>query len=78
MRARGRKLPFDHALKLHARIKAAALARGLACYPASGCVDGRAGDHVLLAPPYIISEAELDEAAGKLGDAVDAALAGVI
>ena len=77
VRERNGKQPFDPALNLHARVKAAALARGLACHPVAGCVDGRAGDHVLLAPPYIISDAELEEAVGKLGDAVDAALAGV-
>ena len=51
---RATKAPFDPALKLHARVKAAALERGLACYPAGGTVDGVRGDHVLLAPPYIV------------------------
>ena len=55
-----RKTPFDPALQLHARIKREAMARGLMVYPMGGTVDGRHGDHVLLAPPFIASECELD------------------
>src|SRR5690349_13152647 len=51
---RASKAPFDPALKLHARIKREAMARGLMCYPMGGTIDGRQGDHVLLAPPYIV------------------------
>src|SRR5437660_4211986 len=50
---RASRAPFDPGLKLNQRIKAAAFERGLACYPGGGTVDGRSGDHVLLAPPYI-------------------------
>lgn len=50
------KTPFDPALKLHARIKAAAMEQGLMCYPSGGTADGKAGDHVLLAPPFIVGE----------------------
>ena len=46
---------------LHARIKAEAMARGLMVYPMGGTIDGRAGDHVLLAPPFITTPAEIDE-----------------
>ena len=67
--------PFDPARKLHARIKAAALDEGLFCYPGSGTLDGKAGDHVLLAPPFIISEAELDDVTARLATAVERALA---
>jgi len=73
---RSTKEPFDPALKLHAKIKSGAMARGLICYPGGGTVDGTRGDHVLLAPPFIISESEVDELVDKLGGAVDAALAG--
>jgi adenosylmethionine-8-amino-7-oxononanoate aminotransferase len=72
---RATKAPFDPALKLHARIKASAMENGLICYPSGGTVDGARGDHVLLAPPFIISPAQLDELADKLGKSVDAALA---
>jgi adenosylmethionine-8-amino-7-oxononanoate aminotransferase len=66
------KAPFDPALKAHARIKKAALARGLACYPSGGTVDGKSGDHVLLAPPYIASAQDIDMIVDRLGAAVDA------
>jgi len=69
--------PFDSALKLHARIKAEAMARGLMCYPMGGTIDGRLGDHVLLAPPYIITPDEIGELTDKLGAALNAALAGL-
>ena len=72
---RATKTPFDPAHKLHARIKAAALERGLACYPAGGTLDGVRGDHILLAPPYIISPEEIDTVVDRLGSAIDAALA---
>jgi adenosylmethionine-8-amino-7-oxononanoate aminotransferase len=71
------KEPFDPALKLHARIKQAAMERGLMVYPIGGTVDGARGDHVLLAPPFIIDSATLDNVVERLGDAVDAAIATV-
>jgi len=77
VRDRGGKTPFDPALKLSQRIKAEAFARGLMVYPGAGCVDGRAGDHILLAPPYIVTQADIEEIVSRLGEAVDAALAAV-
>ncbi|WP_366555563.1 aspartate aminotransferase family protein [Aquibaculum sediminis] len=74
---RASKLPFDPALKLHARIKRNAMQEGLMCYPGGGTVDGRAGDHVLLAPPYIIEEEQVAEIVDKLGRAIDGSLAEV-
>ncbi len=61
------KAPFDPGLKLNARVKREAMARGLMCYPMGGTVDGRQGDHVLLAPPYFIRPAEITELVDKLG-----------
>jgi adenosylmethionine-8-amino-7-oxononanoate aminotransferase len=75
VRDRGTKEPFDPAAGLQARVKAEAMLRGLTCYPMPGCVDGQRGDHVLLAPPYIISEPQLDELVDKLAPSVDAAIA---
>ncbi|MGY6634610.1 MAG: aspartate aminotransferase family protein [Alkalilacustris sp.] len=69
------KTPFDPARKLHARIKAEAMAAGLICYPMGGTLDGQRGDHVLLAPPFIIEEAQIEELADKLATAVERALA---
>jgi adenosylmethionine-8-amino-7-oxononanoate aminotransferase len=74
---RDTKATFDPALKLHARIKAQAMARGLMVYPMGGTIDGRRGDHVLLAPPFIVSDGELDAIVERLAGAVDAALADV-
>ncbi len=72
---RATRAPFDPALKLHAHVKREAMARGLMVYPMGGTVDGVRGDHVLLAPPFIVTEAEVDEIVDRLGDALDAALA---
>jgi adenosylmethionine-8-amino-7-oxononanoate aminotransferase len=47
------------------------------CYPMGGTIDGRAGDHVLLAPPFIVSDGELDQVVERLGDAVDTSIAAV-
>jgi adenosylmethionine-8-amino-7-oxononanoate aminotransferase len=72
---RGSRAPFDPARKLNTRIRDEALSRGLAVYPGGGTADGAAGDHILLAPPYIATEAEIDLIVSRLGEAVDAALA---
>ena len=69
------KAPFDPAHRLHARIKAQAMARGLMVYPSGGTVDGKQGDHVLLAPPFIVSDSELDTIVERLASAIDAAIA---
>ena len=74
---RARKQPFDPELKLNVRIKRCAMERGLMCYPMGGTIDGRYGDHVLLAPPYVIEGSHVAEMVAKLGQAVDAALAEV-
>jgi adenosylmethionine-8-amino-7-oxononanoate aminotransferase len=68
------KSPFDPRHQLHARIKREAMARGLMVYPMGGTVDGRYGDHVLLAPPFIAREPDLALIAGRLHAAVDAAI----
>ena len=65
---------FDPALKLNERVKAEGIARGLATYPMGGTIDGKQGDHVIIAPPYIVTAADIDTIVERLGDAVDAAL----
>jgi adenosylmethionine-8-amino-7-oxononanoate aminotransferase len=74
---RASKEPFDPALKLHAKVKKAAMAHGLMCYPMGGTLDGRRGDHILLAPPFILEEAHLTELVDKLDAALRSALAEV-
>jgi len=71
---RTNKEPFDPKHALNAKIKKAAMARGLMCYPMGGTIDGRRGDHVLLAPPFIIDESHVAEITDKLAGAVDDAL----
>jgi len=72
---RSTKAPFAAALKLNARVKARAMAEGLICYPMGGTIDGVNGDHVLMAPPFIVTEGELVAAVEMLGRAVDDAVA---
>lgn len=60
------KQPFDEAIGLAAKFKLKAFENGLLTYPASGCVDGKLGDHILLAPPYNVSDTEISEIIEKL------------
>ena len=71
---RDSKAPFDPQQRLHAVIKDAAMARGLMVYPMGGTIDGHRGDHILLAPPFITSAAELAEITSRLADTLQAAL----
>lgn len=72
---RDTKDPFDPARKLNAKIKKNAFDAGLVCYPMGGTIDGVRGDHVLLAPPFVIEDAQIDELVSKLSGAVEKALA---
>src|SRR5688500_18305516 len=67
---RASKKPFDPKLRMHARVKRKAMQAGLMCYPMGGTIDGVQGDHVLLAPPFIVEEAQLDELVDKLASAI--------
>ncbi len=71
---RATKQPFDPAFGVAAKLKKAAFANGLICYPMPGTRDGRQGDHMLLAPPFIASEAELESALDVLEQSVDQVL----
>jgi adenosylmethionine-8-amino-7-oxononanoate aminotransferase len=75
VRDRATKEPFDPALKLNAHIKKHAMAQGLICYPGGGTADGKRGDHVLLAPPFIVTEDDVREIVDRLARAIDGALA---
>lgn len=65
---------FEPTSRLHAQLKARAMAQGLMVYPMGGTVDGRCGDHVLIAPPFISTDAELEAVVEKLAVALDSAL----
>jgi adenosylmethionine-8-amino-7-oxononanoate aminotransferase len=74
---RGTKTPFDPELRLHLAVKREAMERGLICYPMGGAIDGRLGDHVLLAPPFIIDGNHVAEIMEKFAAALDAAFASI-
>jgi len=67
------KAPFAPGDRIAAKIKTATFEAGLICYPMSGTIDGRSGDHVLLAPPYIISPDQVNELVDKLAVGIRAA-----
>ena len=71
---RDSKQPFDADRKIAARLKANAMKNGLICYPMNGTIDGRRGDHVLLAPPFICTESQIDELVGKLSKSLSETL----
>lgn len=74
VRDRETKEPFDPSDKVNARLKKAAFDAGLICYPMGGTLDGQRGDHVLLAPPFIITDAQVEELADKLTSAIGVVL----
>ncbi|MEP2716186.1 aspartate aminotransferase family protein [Pseudophaeobacter sp.] len=69
------KAPFDPTRGLAAKVKRAAFDAGLICYPMSGTRDGQLGDHILLAPPFIITDAQIGEVVDKVDQAISVALA---
>ena len=71
---RGTKEPFEPERNLPSRIKAAAMDQGLMVYPVGGTIDGIAGAHVLLAPPYIIDRSHVEAIVDRLSRALDTAL----
>jgi adenosylmethionine-8-amino-7-oxononanoate aminotransferase len=68
---RDTKTPFDPALGLAGKLKQTAQANGLLCYPMAGTIDGRMGDHILLAPPFIMQNDDMDHLLAKLVKTVD-------
>jgi len=71
VRDRHSKAPFEPALGLNKKIKQAAFEAGLICYPMGGTIDGKAGDHILLAPPFIIDDSQIDELVDKLAQSIN-------
>jgi adenosylmethionine-8-amino-7-oxononanoate aminotransferase len=69
--------PFAPEKNIAERVFEAAFEAGVAMYPIQGCVDGACGDHVLLAPPFIISPDEVAKLAGALSGAVQAISKGI-
>ena len=71
---RDTKRAFDPSRAVHKALKNAAFEAGLACYPMGGTIDGKNGDHILLAPPFTMDESHIDEITSKLGIALDQVL----
>lgn len=72
---RDSKEPLDPAIAIHEVIKRQAMSLGLMCYPGGGTIDGRRGNHILLAPPFIVTEPQVHEIAARLTQAIDLSLA---
>jgi hypothetical protein len=68
---RSTKEPFPKNLNIAGKIKKQALDIGLICYPMQGTVDGSKGDHILIAPPFIINENQINEISTKLKSTID-------
>ena len=69
------KAPFAPELGIAKRVQAAALERGVVTYACRGTVEGTRGDHLLFAPPLVLTETQADEIVEVLGASVDAAMA---
>lgn len=71
---RSNKTPFAPESRLHAGVKMEAMKLGLMCYPMGGTVNGKDGDHILLAPPFIVNADDVAQIAETIGDAIDHAI----
>lgn len=71
---RDTKAAFNPSKRVHARLKSSAMQAGLMCYPMGGTIDGQAGDHILLAPPFIIDDGHVTEITDKLSIALEETL----
>lgn len=68
------KKPLDPADKIHAKIKVQAKENGLLVYPSGGTIDGRLGDHILLAPPFICTQEDISDIVSRLSDTLSQVL----
>lgn len=71
---RAKKTPFTAEENIQTRIKAAAMEDGLMIYAMPGTIDGRKGGHIMLAPPFIINNSQIDELSSKLDSAFKSVL----
>ena len=71
---RASKTPFPASRGVWARVKTEAMQRGMLVYPGGGTADGVSGDHIIIAPPFNCTEAEIDEIVARLVPSVDAAV----
>lgn len=65
------KAPFDPAQKIHQKIRRAAFDNGLMIYPNGGTIDGKHGDHILLAPPFICTAQDISTIVVRLQKSIE-------
>ena len=71
VRDRVTRLPFPRAAGIAGRVAQEAMEAGAVTYPIQGCVDGDVGDHILIAPPFIVVEKEIQLIVGALESAIE-------
>jgi adenosylmethionine-8-amino-7-oxononanoate aminotransferase len=71
VRDKATRLPFPRAAGIAGRVAQAAMEAGVVTYPIQGCVDGDLGDHILIAPPFIVGEKEIQLIVGALESAIE-------
>jgi adenosylmethionine-8-amino-7-oxononanoate aminotransferase len=71
VRDRATKEPFPATVRFAANVGEAALRRGVMLYPMQGCVDGYSGDHVVIAPPAVITRDQITTAVERVRDAIE-------
>ncbi len=64
------KKPLASSTEANKKVKNIAMQHGLMCYPMAGTIDGKQGHHILIAPPFIINDEQLDELVSKLTSAL--------
>ena len=64
------KMPLASSTEANKKVKNIAMQHGLMCYPMAGTIDGKQGHHILIAPPFIINDEQLDELVSKLTSAL--------
>jgi adenosylmethionine-8-amino-7-oxononanoate aminotransferase len=72
---RAHKRPFNHERQIHEQVKDHGLRLGLGIYPSGGTIDGRRGDHVLIAPPYISTARDIETIVDRLEQVINATFA---
>jgi adenosylmethionine-8-amino-7-oxononanoate aminotransferase len=71
---KGSRAPFPRSAKFAERFADAALDAGLTVWPNIGHADGTSGDAALIAPPFIITETEIDEIVARFTKALEKTL----
>jgi len=69
------KAPFEPELAFHRTLRETAFRKGLVIYPMGGTIDGRRGDHALIAPPFVITRAQIGRLVELLVQSIDATVA---